>query len=170
MRLRPLRSRLARLAQLAQLAQLSPAGRTPHRARAALPVALAAATAVLAGTACGGDRYIVIGSARAPSACGFVEVDGTTDKSTKVTVHLEQLHQVDSLDPALHAYVVWFENGQDAAVRAGTLKYKPEDREGELKATAPYRKFVVKVTAEANDTPSAPSAFVVADEQISTLD
>jgi RNase P/RNase MRP subunit p29 len=124
----------------------------------------------LAGAACGGDRYIVIGSARAPSACGFVEVDGTSDKSTRVSVHLEQLHQVDSLDPTLHAYVVWFENGKDAAVRGGTLKYRPEDRVGELKAAAPYRKFVVKVTAEANDTPSAPSAFVVAEEQISTLD
>ena len=140
------------------------------RLRPLLPLALVTGLAVLAGVACGGDRYIVIGSARAPSACGFVEVDEAGDQSTKVSVHLQQLHPVDSLDPALHAYVVWFENGKDAAVRAGSLKYQPEERVGDLKAVAPYRKFVVKVTAEANDTPSAPSAFVVAEEQISTLD
>jgi hypothetical protein len=99
-----------------------------------------------------------------------VEVDEAGDQSTKVSVHLQQLHPVDSLDPALHAYVVWFENGKDAAVRAGSLKYRPDERVGDLQAVAPYRKFVVKVTAEANDTPSAPSAFVVAEEQISTLD
>jgi hypothetical protein len=121
-------------------------------------------------SACGADRYIVIGTAQAPSACGFVELNGTTDKSTKLRVHLEQLHPVDSLDPALHAYVVWFESGKEAAVRAGALKYRSEDRIGELSAVSPYRKFVVKVTAEANDTPNVPSSFVVASEEISTLD
>jgi hypothetical protein len=144
-----------------------------RRVHVSLPFALATglgALSSLAGAGCGGDRYIVVGTARAPSACGFVEVDGKSDKSTRLTVHLEQLHPVDSLDPALHAYVVWFENGKDTPVRAGPLKYQPDERVGELKAEAPYRKFVVKVTAEANDTPSAPSAFVVADEQISTLD
>jgi hypothetical protein len=124
----------------------------------------------LALSACGADRYIVIGTAQAPSACGFVELNGTTDKSTKLRVRLEHLHQVDSLDPALHAYVVWFESGKDAAVRAGALKYRAEDRIGELSAVSPYRKFVVKVTAEANDTPNVPSSFVVASEEISTLD
>jgi hypothetical protein len=97
-------------------------------------------------------------------------LNGTTAKTTKLRVHLEQLHPVDSFDPALHAYVVWFESGKDAAVRAGALKYKPEDRMGELTAVSPYRKFVVKVTAEANDTPGVPSSFVVASEEISTLD
>ena len=125
---------------------------------------------VLGLSACGADRYIVIGTAQAPSACGFVELNGTTATTSKLRVHLEQLHPVDSLDPALHAYVVWFESGKDAAVRAGALKYRPDDRVGELSAVAPYRKFVVKVTAEANDTPDAPSSFVVASEEISTLD
>jgi hypothetical protein len=124
----------------------------------------------VAGAACGGVRYILIGTAQAPSACGFVELTGKTDTTTKLKVHVEQLHPVDTLDPSMHAYVVWFESGKDAAVRAGALKYKPEDRLGDLTAVAPYRKFVVKVTAEANDTPSVPSAFVVASEEISTLD
>jgi hypothetical protein len=131
---------------------------------------LALGALVLGLTACGADRYIVIGTAQAPSACGFVELNGTTADSTKLKVHLQELHPVDSLDPALHAYVVWFESGKDAAVRAGALKYRADDRVGELSAVSPYRKFVVKVTAEANDTPSVPSAFVVASEEISTLD
>lgn len=122
------------------------------------------------GPACGGDRYILIGTARAPSTSGFAQVKGTTDQSTELLVHLEQLHPVQNLDPALHAYVVWFENGKTAPVRAGALAYEADKRQGELKAKSPYRKFVVKVTAEANDTPGGPSAFVVASEQISTLD
>lgn len=132
---------------------------------------LACAPLVVALTsACGGDRYILIGTARAPSASGFAQVKGTAAQSTELLVHLEQLHPVEALDPGLHAYVVWFEDGKATPVRGGALKYEPEKRQGELKAKSPYRKFVVKVTAEANDTPSGPSAFVVASEQISTLD
>lgn len=128
------------------------------------------ACALLAtGVGCGGDRYILIGTAQAPSTAGFATITAKTDSSTRVLVHLEHLHPVDSLDPALHAYVVWFEDGNRPAVRAGSLRYRREERIGELEATSPYRKFVVKVTAEANDTPSAPSGFVVASEQISTL-
>jgi hypothetical protein len=99
-----------------------------------------------------------------------VELQSKSAQATKLRVHLEQLHPVDSLDPAMHAYVVWFENGKDAPIRAGALKYRADDRVGELTATSPYRKFIVKVTAEANDTPSAPGGFVVASEEISTLD
>lgn len=131
---------------------------------------LAVALLTLPVTACGGDRYIVIGTARAPSACGFVELEGTSDSSTKLRVHLEQLHPVDSLGPGMHAYVVWFESGKDNPVRAGSLKYRPDDRVGELTAVSPYRKFIVKVTAETNATPDAPSSLVVASEEISTLD
>lgn len=131
---------------------------------------LASALAGLLASACGAPRVIVIGTARAPSASGYVEVNGTTDTTTKVTVHLEFLHPVDTLDPALHAYVVWFVNGKNPPVRAGALTYDPEKRTGILKAVAAYRKFVVKVTAEANDTPSAPSDFVVATQDVSTLD
>ena len=37
---------------------------------------------------------------------------------------------------------------------------------GELKARSPFGKFVVKVTAEANDKPQAPSDFLVASQEI----
>jgi len=136
--------------------------------RPVLACALLAAGAG-ASAGCGADRYILIGTAQAPSTSGFVTVEDKTARGARLNVHLEQLHPVDSLDPALHAYVVWFEDGNRPAVRAGSLRYRADDRLGELEATSPYRKFVVKVTAEANDTPSAPSGFVVASEQISTL-
>jgi hypothetical protein len=138
--------------------------------RTALPWALGALWALSAAIGCGGDRYIVIGSARAYSTAGWVDVTDKAAKSTEVKVHLEYLHPVDSFDPSLHAYVVWFEDGTAAPVRAGSLKYAPDERTGELKARSPYRKFVVKVTAEANDTVSAPSAFVVATQDISTVE
>jgi hypothetical protein len=119
---------------------------------------------------CGSERYIVVGTVRAPSTSGYVVVETKGESSTKVKVHMEQLHQVDSLDPSLHAYVVWFQHGKEPPLRAGALHYRPDDRVGELEAVAPFRKFIVKITAEANDKPSVASGFVVATQAISADD
>lgn len=133
---------------------------------------LTAAAILLAVTAsCGGDRYIVVGSARAPSVSGWIVIENASKSSANVTVHLEQLHPVRNLDPALRSYVVWFEPVEGGKpVRGGTLLYRPESRVGEATARSPFGKFVVKITAEANDTPLSPSAFVVAAEQITLED
>jgi hypothetical protein len=124
-------------------------------------------TLALAALGCGADRYIVLGTARAPSTAGYIEASSSGSSAATVNVHMEQLHPVDSLDPALHAYVVWFQHDKGPAVRAGSLRYKPDERVGDLEARAQFRKFVVKITAEANDKPSAPSEFVVATQEIS---
>jgi hypothetical protein len=122
--------------------------------------------ATLVSAACASDRYIVIGSARAPSTSGWVEIEDADSHSADVTVHLEQLHRPDQLDPALRAYVVWFEPMSGAPQRGGSLKYRADERVGELRARSPFGKFVVKVTAEANDKPTAPSDFLVASQEI----
>ena len=122
--------------------------------------------AALGSAGCGADRYIVIGTAKAPSVSGWLSIEDASARSCDVTVHLEQLHPADRLDPGLRKYVVWFEPAQGAPLRAGSLKYLPDYRTGELRAHAPFGKFVVKVTAEANDKPAAPSDFVVASQQI----
>jgi hypothetical protein len=108
-----------------------------HFRRVCRPMAVWLLT--LAALGCGSDRYIVIGTARAPSTSGFVEVTGTSGSSTQLKVHMEQLHPVASLDPALHAYVVWFEAGKAAPVRAGSLRYHADDRLGELAGLTPAR-------------------------------
>jgi hypothetical protein len=122
--------------------------------------------ATLVSAGCASDRHIIIGSARAPSTSGWVVIEDANSHAADVTVHLEQLHRPDQLDPALHAYVVWFEPMSGTPVRAGSLKYQADDRTGELRGRSPFGKFVVKVTAEANDKPTAPSDFLVASQEI----
>lgn len=129
---------------------------------------LAFACSAVAG--CGGDRYIVVGTAKAPSVSGWVRIEDASKTGAEVTVHLEQLHPANHLDASRKAYVVWFEPASGAPVRAGSLKYVPDQRTGELRARAPFGKFVVKVTAEANDKPTDPSDFLVASQEITLED
>jgi hypothetical protein len=115
---------------------------------------------------CGDDRFIVVGTATASSTSGFVEIDSDDDDGAEITVHMAQLHPVERIDPSAKSYMVWLDGGQGAPLRAGKLKYNPEQRTGELKTRSPFLKFVVKITAEASDNPSTPSDVVVATQDI----
>jgi hypothetical protein len=122
-------------------------------------------------SACGGERFIVVATVKAPSASGYIEIDDVSDKGTTLTVHLEQLHPVAQLDASMKQYVVWAQAAGQPAARLGVLRYNPDQRVGELHARTPLRsKFVVKVTAESNDAPTAPSELVVASEEIKVDD
>jgi hypothetical protein len=135
------------------------------RARVLRAACLAAALSWLA--ACGADgRYVMIGSARAPSTSGTVEVDELGGENTQVSIHLEYLHPPEHIDQGLTQYVVWFEPKGGAAVRAGALKFDPAQRTGDLSATSPFRQFGVKITAERAGTPDKPSEFIVASQDI----
>jgi hypothetical protein len=118
--------------------------------------------------ACGADgRYVVIGSARAPSASGVVEVDDLGGGSTQVAVHLEHLHPPDRLQDGLAHYVVWFVPSSGTPVRGGPLRFDPEARTGDATQTSPFSQFEVRVTAERDSRPAAPSEYVIATQRIS---
>jgi len=120
-------------------------------------------------TACGADgRYIMVGTARAPSTSGVVEVDKLDDENAQVSIHLDYLHPPERIDQSLSRYVVWFLPKTGAApVRGGELRFDPEQRTGDLTATSPFHRFGVKITAERQAQPAAPSDFVVATQDIS---
>ena len=120
-------------------------------------------------TACGADgRYIMVGTARAPSTSGVVEVDKLDDENAQVSIHLDYLHPPERIDQSLSRYVVWFLPKTGAGpVRGGELRFDPEQRTGDLTATSPFHRFGVKITAERQAQPAAPSDFVVATQDIS---
>ena len=136
--------------------------------RSARLLCAACLAAVLALSGCGADgRYVMLGSARAPSTSGTVEVDEVGRENTQVSIHLEYLHPPEHIDSSLTQYMVWFEPKPGrGAVRAGALKFDPAQRTGDLSATSPFRRFGVKITAERPGTPAKPSEFIVAAQDI----
>jgi hypothetical protein len=117
--------------------------------------------------ACGADgRFVIIGTARAPSTSGIVEVDDIDGGSTLVNVHLEHLHPPTRLDPGYTGYVVWFEHEGQAPIRAGTLTYDASARTGDFSGTSPMQAFVVKITAEREAAPSRPGTHVIAAQAV----
>jgi hypothetical protein len=120
----------------------------------------------LTASACGNDRFIVIGTTKAPSASGFVEMLDQRSDGAKILVHLEQLFPPSRVDPTAKYYVVWIDGRTSSLIRAGVLSYNPEQRTGDLRTDAPFKKFIVKITAETTDKPSAPSELEVASQEV----
>jgi len=138
---------------------------TTRRSRPVAALWLAALSIVSCG---GGTRLIVLGTARAPSTSGVIEVDELSGARTLVAIHMEHLHPPERLDEGLTSYVVWFE-ADGSAVRAGALDYDESNRTGDLSGTSNSRKFSVKITAEAKSDVAKPSDFVIAQKDI-TID
>ena len=125
---------------------------------------------LLAMLACGGGgRYIVVGTAKAPSTSGIIEVDELDGGSRLVTIHMEHLHPPDRLEEAYDRYVVWFEEPNSGkALRAGELTYNPDNRTGDLSETSPMPAFTIKITAEKKDNSGdSPHGLLVASQRIS---
>ncbi|MFW5876288.1 MAG: hypothetical protein ACOCXM_06090 [Myxococcota bacterium] len=119
-------------------------------------------------TACGGpSEYAIVGTARAPSADGTATVEQIEGGNSLVTVQMEHLPPPDRLGEGLKMYMVWFEDSNQPAVRAGGLGFDEDKREGSMMATTPLNKFVVKVTAEKSLNVSTPSEVVVAKRKVS---
>lgn len=123
-----------------------------------------------AGVACGDDRYVMIGTAKAPSTSGFVEMQDARDDGASILVHLEHLHPARDVEPTATHYAVWLDGSRGAPVLAGSLRYDADHRIGELHVESPFPKFTVKITAEASAKPAAPSLLEVASQEVSVDD
>jgi len=117
--------------------------------------------------ACGGSPdYLLIGTARAPSADGTVQVDDIGGDGGLVTVHMERLPPPRHLGEGNTAYMVWFE-ATGKTIKAGELDYKVTTRTGDLMKPCPFGTFKLKITAESKPDAERPSDFVIAEQTIS---
>lgn len=136
-------------------------------ARALNPIACAVLVCGVPATlaACSADgRYVVIGTAKAQSASGTVEVDKLDAGATQVAVHLEHLAPPNRLGRTLTRYGVWFVPPTGTPVWGGELKFDREERTGDLTATSPFRHFALRVTAEPPERTSAPGPAIAEQE------
>jgi hypothetical protein len=110
--------------------------------------------------------YALVGSAYVPAAQGDIEVEKVDKGQILLTFEVDQLLAPDRIEPSLTHYVVWFAPVGEDPTRQGVLQYDPAARVGRASFVTSWREFEVRITAESTDTPSQPSDFVVASQDI----
>ena len=113
-------------------------------------------------SACGGGTrtYRAEGTDISPAASGDIRV-GKTQGAQMVDVDLRHLAPPARLGPGLSRYAVWVVPEGMAPVLAGFLDYDGAQQSGRLRATTPYERFAVIVTAEPDRIGDQPSGVVV---------
>ncbi|HJL16581.1 MAG TPA: hypothetical protein RMH99_13040 [Sandaracinaceae bacterium LLY-WYZ-13_1] len=133
----------------------------------ALP-ALAACAALLVGCG-GGIEYGARGEEITPEAELEIEMarNPRDDGQWPITVEVDELPRPHELGDAVRSYAVWMVEPESETPRfVGTMTYDRDARFGQLHSTTPHDRLTVIVTAEETESPSAPSAMVIARREI----
>ncbi len=106
-------------------------------------------------------EYALVGAPLAAGTDGTVQVEELEGGNRLVTISVDYLPPPARLGDGLTTYVVWFVPNGQPAVKAGSLDYDPDNRQGRMHATTPLHRFRLKLTAEESGAVAAPSDVVV---------
>jgi len=127
---------------------------------------LVALVAVLGG--CGGPLELSFtGTSRAPGLDGQVRIERLTGGNTWVTFDVKNLPPPPRFGSGMRAFVVWVQGVDPAPVKAGTLDYEQDARQGFVHFTTPFDRFVLRLTVEQSASASRPAGPVLAEQRIS---
>jgi hypothetical protein len=128
-----------------------------HRAFAVVAAVLLALLAVAVA-----DDFPMKASDIVPAATGKIKADTDRNGNTALEIRFEHLAPPDRLNPAKSTYVVWAKPSADRPPeKLGIVRVNPQDMAATVKATVPYKKFDVIVTAEDNASADQPSSTEV---------
>ena len=119
-------------------------------------------------TACGGPtRYVLQGTAVARGTDGALEVE-FGESNNHLLLEIKHLPPPERIDPGSTLYLVWEWPAEGTPPNLlGRHAYDPDARTGRLEATTAFSNFTLLVTAESEEAPEAPSAVVVARQDVS---
>jgi hypothetical protein len=99
-------------------------------------------------------------SALDPAAQGYVNVKTDNNKNYLIEVYVSNLAQVERLQPAKRAYVIWMITNNEQTKNLGQLKSSTTFLSTKLKAhfetTTPLRPVKIFITAEDDPTTQSP--------------
>lgn len=121
---------------------------------------------VTLGLGCGGPtRYRAQGTPHSPGTDAELFV-GKTDGASTIDLQLEHLTDPARLTPGATQYVVWVvpEGGQP--IYTGSLRWDRGAGTGRLRATTPYERFDLMVTAEPERVGAWPTGALVVERRV----
>lgn len=116
----------------------------------------------LALAACGGARvYNVTGSQRDPGADARMQIETIDGGNHLITITARNMTPPERLGDGNTAFLVWVRLPNGQHTMASRLQYATDSREGRATLTSAQSRFTILVTAERDDTATAPSDVVV---------
>lgn len=100
-----------------------------------------------------------------PAARGDVKIKKDDNKNYSIQIHVTNLAEVERLQPARHAYVVWMDTDQQTTKNIGQIKSSSGMLSGKLKASfetvSSFKPVRIFITAEDDADISYPGSQLV---------
>jgi hypothetical protein len=96
-------------------------------------------------------------SSSVPSAEARLKVNKEGDNKRDLKIEVQHLAPAERVSPQASGYVVWLQPSEPQAAPMNLGVLTLDDQEGELRASTPYEKFQVFITAEQDPQTTAPS-------------
>ncbi len=122
----------------------------------------------LSGAGCGGGThtYDVVGTQRDPGSDAHVQVENIEGGNHLITLTVRNLTPPERLGSNNTVFMVWLRLPNGTTTLGSQLGYQTDSRGGRATMTTPAPRFTIMVTAEANAQVTAPSDFVVLQQQV----
>jgi hypothetical protein len=119
---------------------------------------------LIVGTACS-KQTTFLTSTIVPAAEGTIHLKKDKNKNYVITVKMQNLAEVERLQPPRKAYVVWMENTEGRVKNLGQINSSHELITQKLKASfetvSPFKPTKIFITAEEESNVNYPSSMVV---------
>jgi hypothetical protein len=123
----------------------------------------------LSGAGCGSgtQQYDTMGTQRDPGSDAHIQVESIEGGNHLITLTVRNLTPPERLGSSNTVFMVWLRLPNGTTTLGSQLGYQPDSRGGRATMTTPAARFTILVTAEANAQVTAPSDFVVLQQQVS---
>jgi hypothetical protein len=122
----------------------------------------------LSGGGCGSGTHSfdVTGTQRDPGSDAHIQVENIEGGNHLITLTVRNLTPPERLGSNNTVFMVWLRLPNGTTTLGSQLGYQPDSRGGRATMTTPAPRFTIMVTAEANAQVTAPSDFVVLQQQV----
>lgn len=99
-------------------------------------------------------------SSIAPAAEGFVKVRQDNNNNNVIKIRIENMAEIESLDPAKQTYVVWMVTDRETTENIGRINSSNRLKVS-FKTVSSYQPIKIFITAEENESTQSPSEMIV---------
>ncbi len=105
---------------------------------------------------CNAEKIPFLQSSNAPAAEGYVKIKTDRNNNNVIQIHIENLAQIESLEPAMQTYIVWMVTDQETTENIGRIN-STNSLNVSFEAVTSFQPVKIFITAEENENTQEPS-------------
>jgi len=105
---------------------------------------------------CKAEKIPFLQSSNAPAAEGYVKIKSDRNNNNVIQIHIKNLAEIESLEPAMQTYIVWMVTDQETTENIGRIN-STNSLNVSFEAVSAFQPVKIFITAEEDESTQVPS-------------